>query len=43
MKEWENYFVLTGTGAVTLSGLLFVVITLGAERTERRDEWLLRT
>jgi hypothetical protein len=26
MKEWERYFVLTGTGAVTLIGLLFVVI-----------------
>jgi hypothetical protein len=43
MKEWDNYFVLTGTGAVTLMGLLFVVITLGAERAERGDEWLLRT
>jgi hypothetical protein len=43
MKEWESYFVLTGTGAVTLSGLLFVVITLGAERSESSDEWLLRT
>jgi hypothetical protein len=43
MKEWENYFVLTGTGAVTLIGLLFVVITLGAERAQRGDERLLQT
>ena len=43
MTEWENYFVLTGTGAVTLIGLLFVVITLGAERAERNGERLLRT
>jgi len=43
MKEWENYFVLTGTAAVTLIGLLFVVITLGVERAQRGDEWLLRT
>ena len=43
MREWENYFVLTGTGAVTLIGLLFVVITLGAERTLRDGERLLRT
>jgi len=43
MKEWENYFVLTGTGSVTLIGLLFVVITLGAERAERGDERLLQT
>jgi len=43
MKAWENYFVLTGTAAVTLMGLLFVVITLGAERVERGDERRLRT
>lgn len=43
MKEWESYFVLTGTGAVTLSGLLFVVITLAAERAEHGDERLLHT
>ena len=43
MKEWESYFMLTGTGAVTLMGLLFVVITLGAERSEQGDEQLLRT
>lgn len=36
----ENYFVLTGTGAVTLMGLLFVVITLAAERHERGDRRL---
>jgi len=43
MKDWDNYFVLTGTGAVTLIGLLFVVITLGAERAPRGGEQLLRT
>jgi len=43
MKEWENYFVLTGTGAVTLIGLLFVVITLGAERRQRDGGRLLRS
>ena len=43
MRVWENYFVLTGTGAVTLIGLLFVVITLGAERAPRGGEQLLRT
>ena len=43
MRGGENYFVLTGSGAVTLMGLLFVVITLGAERAERGDERLLRT
>ncbi len=43
MREWEHYWELTGTGAVTLIGLLFVVITLGAERSERGDKRLLRT
>jgi hypothetical protein len=43
MKESESFFVLTGTGAVTLIGLLFVVITLGAERAERGDTGLLGT
>ena len=43
MKALESYFVLTGTGAVTLIGLLFVVMTLGAERVERGDERLLGT
>jgi len=43
MEEWQNYFMLTGTGAITLIGLLFVVITLGVERTEHGDAWLLRT
>jgi hypothetical protein len=42
MKEWESYFVLTGTGAVTLIGLLFVVITLGTARAERGDMGLLK-
>lgn len=41
MADSESFFVLTGTGAVTLSGLLFVVITLGADRTEHGDERLL--
>jgi hypothetical protein len=36
MKPWENYFGPAGTGAITLIGHLFVVITLGAERG---DEW----
>lgn len=42
MHGSENYFVLTGTGAVTLSGLLFVVIALAADRIQHGDERLLR-
>jgi hypothetical protein len=33
------YLLLAGTGAITLIGLLFVVITLGAERANRGDAW----
>ncbi|HXW64509.1 MAG TPA: hypothetical protein VEK74_05465 [Burkholderiaceae bacterium] len=43
MSEWEHYWELTGTSAVTLIGLLFVVITLGAERVQHGDHRLLRT
>jgi len=35
MSGLQNYFMLTGTGAVTLMGLLFVIITLGVARSER--------
>ena len=43
MHEWENYFMFTGTGAVTLIGLLFVIITFGAERVQSGDHRLLPT
>jgi len=43
MAGWDNYFILTGTGAVTLIGLLFVVIAFGVERLEQGSAWLLRT
>ena len=41
MNEVQNYFMLTGTGAVTLMGLLFVIITLGVARSERGYKGLL--
>jgi len=31
-EQWANFYVITSTAAVTLLGLLFVVITLAAER-----------
>ena len=43
MDALEHYYELTGEGAVTLMGLLFVVITLAAERHQGDDEWLART
>ena len=43
MDALEHYYELTGEGAVTLMGLLFVVVTLAAERHEGDDKWLART
>ena len=40
MDALEHYFELTGEAAVTLMGLLFVVITLAVERGGRDDKWL---
>ena len=36
LEQWANFYVITSAAAVTLLGLLFVVITLAAER-RRRD------
>jgi len=43
MDGLEHYYELTGEGAVTLMGLLFVVITLALERHGRDDTWLAGT
>jgi membrane protein CcdC involved in cytochrome C biogenesis len=32
LERWANFYLLTSAAAATLTGLLFVVITLGAER-----------
>jgi hypothetical protein len=29
LQGWENFFIVSGTAAATLVGLLFVVVTLG--------------
>jgi len=33
--EWETFYVITGSSGAGLTGLMFVVITLAAERMER--------
>ena len=33
LERWANFYLLTSTAAATLIGLLFVIITLGAERS----------
>ena len=40
-EQWVNFYVITSTAAVTLLGLLFVVITLAAERG-RKDTRSIR-
>ncbi len=31
LNEWHNFYLLTGTAAARLSGLLFVAVTLNAD------------
>lgn len=35
LHEWETFYVITGSSGAGLTGLMFVVITLAAERMER--------
>jgi hypothetical protein len=37
LTDWENFYVLVGSAAATLTGLMFVVITLVAGRRQRRQ------
>ncbi len=39
LAEWENFYVIAGTAAATLTGLMFVAITLIArdESEEQRS------
>jgi len=34
---WENFYVIVGSSAAALTGLQFVVVTLGAEARSMRD------
>src|SRR5689334_14380870 len=36
LHGWENFFIMAGTAAATLTGLLFVVITLGIQLSASR-------
>lgn len=35
LSEWESFYVITGTAGAALTGLMFVVIALAADRGER--------
>jgi len=41
LEQWANFYVITSAAAATLLGLLFVVITLAAER-KRKDTPAIR-
>jgi len=41
-EQWANFYVITSAAAATLLGLLFVVITLAAER-KRKDKLSIGT
>jgi len=43
MENAEHYWEVTSTGAVTLVGLMFVVITFGADRAKNDARSLLKT
>jgi hypothetical protein len=36
LQGWENFFIVSGTAAATLIGLLFVVVTLGTRLASSR-------
>ena len=42
LDRWANFYVITSTAAVTLVGLLFVVITLAAGRASVSDAGKIR-
>ena len=35
LSDWESFYVITGTAGAALTGLMFVVIALAADRVER--------
>ena len=37
LSEWETFYVITGSSAAALTGLMFVVVALVADRIERRQ------
>src|ERR1044071_4125720 len=37
LTEWESFYVITGSSGAALTGLMFVVITLAAERLPVRE------
>ena len=42
MDDWDGFYALAGSTAGTLIGLIFVVITLGIDHTQKGDEHRVR-
>ena len=42
LTEWENFYVIVGSSAAALTGLMFVVIALGAEARTMGDSAVLK-
>mgnify|MGYP006886484274 CR=1 FL=1 len=42
MEGWSDFYTLVGSTAATLIGLIFVVISLGADHAKKGDEHQLR-
>jgi hypothetical protein len=35
--SWQNFYLLLGTAATTLLGLMFVAVTFGSSRVDREE------
>src|SRR5439155_22651125 len=42
LSEWETFYVIIGSSAAALTGLMFVVIALSADTRTQRDEKAFR-
>ena len=42
MEGWSDFYTLVGSTAATLIGLIFVVISLGADHAKKGDEHRLQ-
>jgi hypothetical protein len=43
LKEWHDFYILLGTAAATLLGLLFVAVSLGAGYLTEEHQYGTRT
>ncbi len=43
LAAWENFYIIVGSSAGALTGLLFVVISLNAGRRQQRANWGVAT